>query len=911
MPDTQGAPFQLIRHIGCEHSAGARLRPCGNILRSMKSPVDSPTKLQEALFRIGQEAVPRILEGESLQDFCDWFCASMQAHLDPIADANGDDADHTRRLLLALARRFWSDIPIPALRWRKQTLPRLERNDRCYCGSGRKFKQCCAVLADLPEAIGPDHAISLVLATMDPAKMTSAQLRQIPPAALALAAMRIQQDHGDQRAADLLEPLFLDPAGLDGRHEEAFEILLDALLELGQERRRDHLVRAVSTCANKDLATSARCRRVTMLADRGEYEAAWALFHETQRFNPDDPQLLHLELVTLLAQGRAKEAQLRGPLLAAKARRLGHPELAEVLVALGRDGLAAIHRLAPADDELDDEERHWLALLNAAPDSFDEAHCRGLHHLERMPPMEGDDMAVLGIAPGKALAGMERRWRKRFPVEVPMLTHLEGDASSILEDTEAVQAFLTKHPEAWLSVNVLNDLLLAARQMSDDSQARALLVAARAMAAHAVAVCRALLQGETCRVQWGMQDSRAFLRVIAQAIEFARQMGDDEGAEPLMRWMLALNPNDNHGWRDLLVQRCLETDRAAEALQWLDRYPDDMPPAGHNRALALFTLGQRAAAEQALRSAHAESPRMVAALLPDLLDQPPDEGGPGIAVGGEMQAFYYRAALRPIWVRSGALGWLRSLELSAPAPKRTARDKPSAKAKKKLNRSTKPEESRASGLTLQMASAAEFSARDGKRLQTAFPDYERLRGYITAIAWSPDIVMPNTWLAPVMAMHRSARAGNDQPPSLNEMNAALGDLMKLYNHLNSAVLTQNPQGEPPVDVLSSTGKSIETDANAAVIRWAAGFVQGAEQCAAHWRKTGFAVNSDKLPFKALYALAAMAPATSEGWRPTNDEGQALLAGLELNPVPVRELLANALRPLWQAVAPIRQRRMQG
>ena len=155
----------------------------------------------------------------------------------------------------------------------------------------------------------------------------------------------------------------------------------------------------------------------------------------------------------------------------------------------------------------------------------------------------------------------------------------------------------------------------------------------------------------------------------------------------------------------------------------------------------------------------------------------------------------------------------------------------------------------------------------------------------------------------------TADATSSKPASLDQMNAVLGDLMQLYNHLNTDVLTQDPLGEPPVDILHPARNADPAPPDAALLAWAAGFVQGAEQCAAQWRKAGHAVKTDQMPFKALYALAAQAPAMGEAWRPTNDDGQVLLAGLALDPLPVRETLAAALRTLWRTTAPLRQRRI--
>ena len=854
------------------------------------TPPHSPQQVDfEAVL---SEAALRVIGNEPLASFCDWFSANFgtQLRLD-------NDADLSRRMLLTLARRFWGGVPLPARQWRPQALPRVERNDRCYCGSGRKFKQCCSEFDSLPSLVDPEHALGLVLVSMPPEQLTAAALRQIPAASLSAAAITMQRDKGAAAVVHLLEPLFQDTARLDARHEQAFDLLVDALYELGQEARRDDLVQRMCASHDKALATAARCRRVSMLADRGEYDAAWNLFHETQRLSPNDPQLLHLELLTLLSQGRAQDAAMRAPLLAAQARRLDHPELAQALLDMGRDGIAAANRLGQDDFDLDSEDQSWIDLLKRAPATLDAKRCRSLYVIERMPPMDQDTVEVLGLRPGKPLADIERRWRKRFPVEVPMMVELDSDADALLDEPQAVATFLGKHPDAWLSVQVQNDLLIAARGMVDSSGAHAVLLAVQGLCAHAIRVCRALAEGDgACRVLWGMMESRPFLRIVAQSIEFARELGDNDGAEELMRWCLALNPNDNHGWRDLLVQRCLAKDRAEEALQWLDRYPQDMPPAGHQRALALYMTGQRAAAETTLRAVHAESTRIVAALLPDALDQPPADEGPGMLLGGEEEAYFYRVAMRPVWVRTGALDWLQTLQL--PAPVAASRVKPAGNAKKSSSAGVVQDKpvSAVGRAPLAMQPDA-FSAAQEKRLRKQFPDYARVNGYLTAIAWSPGVAMPSVWLGPLMDMKQSAQSAGAKAPTLAAMNAMLDDLMGLYNHLNNVVLTHDPHSVPPDGI-----------ADIDIPAWAAGFVQGAEQCASHWRSSGLAVKSDKMPFKALYVLAAQASVAPSTWRPTNNDGQVLLTGLEPNPPAPRELLDSGLRPLWQVIAPIRQQR---
>lgn len=843
--------------------------------------------MQQALNSMLDEAIHRVIGGESLGSFCAWFVAELESAIGPTDGPIGGDAEYNRRLRVTMARHFWRDVPMPQHRWRTQSLPKVERNDRCYCGSGRKFKQCCVDLADMPPVLNADHALGLVLASIPPDQLSVAALRQVPPAGLAIAAMAMRDAFGDAAVAALLEPLFLDPVGLDARHDDAFEVLMDVLLSLGQETRREQVVLAVGRCADKVLATSARCRRVSMLADRAEYAAAWALFHETQRLSPNDPQLLHLELLTLLSEGRDQEARERAPMLAARARKLGFHELAQTLTDIGLKGLVAAAQLPSDDEVLDEEEQSWLDLLGSAPATFDEAHCRGLYVVQQQPASGGQTEPVLQLRAGKALQAIEKRWRKAYPVVTPMMTDLDADADAILDDPQGVLDFLGKYPDAWCSVQVQDDLLLAARAITDISDAQSLFSAARALAAHAVAVCRAVIGDAQGPLPWGKLENRPLLRVVAQAIIFARDAHDEAAADALMRWSLARNPHDNHGWREPVIGRALALGQAQEALAWLDRYPGDMPPADHQRALAQFMLGDVVAAEATLRAAHGVAPAMVAALLPELMDAPPADEGPGMLIGGAEQAYEYRSLMRPVWVRTRALVWLQGLDLPKPKPKPMPKSRAKSHAK-----AQKP------GAPLALLDpGTSLSAAQEKRLQKWFPDMPRLRGYLTGIAWSPGILMPSVWLMPLMQLLQDLQGSKGKAPTLDAMNTVLGDLMQLYNHMNALVLTHDPNRLP--DVLPPPD---------AVCPWAAGFVQAAELCAGEWRGAGFAVKSKQMPFKALFALAAQAQAQAQpdAWRATDGDGQPLL--IDVSADAPADVLAHALMPLWAVIVPLRQQR---
>lgn len=218
---------------------------------------------------------------------------------------------------------------------------------------------------------------------------------------------------------------------------------------------------------------------------------------------------------------------------------------------------------------------------------------------------------------------------------------------------------------------MLDDLLLAARDRCMNMLSRPVVQAARRLAGHAMAVLRVLVgDGPHTRLEWAETDHRPVLccLALALAVELCRIGNDERQALALMQWGLRLNPNDNHGWRALVAPMLIENGRPDEALALLERYPDDLPPSEHARALALFALDRRDEAEAVLRAAHQAYPLFLEALWPDAMDGPDSEPGPGVRLGGEIAAWYFRMEWRPLWVRSDAPAWARALALPDPPP---------------------------------------------------------------------------------------------------------------------------------------------------------------------------------------------------------------------------------------------------
>jgi hypothetical protein len=200
----------------------------------------------------------------------------------------GEEAQ--RALAFAMFREVWNRVPRPDHDWRPQSLPKPERNGLCPCGSGRKYKQCCGPLAGASPLGGEGLSLlSYVLERIPQTQYKTLPFNRLSPEELGHVASQWIEQGRHAEAVALLQPLFAHPAKLDARHEYAFDMPCDGYLELGHPIKRLRLAESMMQSPDRVLKSAGMHRRCTILADKGDYPAAWKLFKEAQRIDPDNP----------------------------------------------------------------------------------------------------------------------------------------------------------------------------------------------------------------------------------------------------------------------------------------------------------------------------------------------------------------------------------------------------------------------------------------------------------------------------------------------------------------------------------------------------------------------------------------------------------------------------------------------
>ena len=658
-------------------------------------------------------AIKSMDQGHTLQDLHEECAAYALAN---ILD-DKDNLDGAAMMACGMSRSLWGSMPNPSKQFRIEKLPALGRNDPCAIGMGCKHKQCCGSMPSFP-AFDAEHCWAILCEVLPANRMQDIlDSGRLPNGMLSLVAHRMLETD-PERVCVLLEPRFAGKFNPKDKHAGDLMLsLCDAYDKLGEPEKKIALLDRVSKEGVGQLRADALQRLATVHSDAGNFTAAWKLFGEAQRAAPDDPSLAHLEILMLVSQKRHAEAQERAKFWTAKFTREGYSDeefpLLHWLRQIGQGHDAAQATADMTADKLSEWETRMIAAVEAGlakPVATRHLRAVALASMQRDEPEDTEATLVrqltgMGVskkeaiaqarkilpeivAAGKKLQGSllddmpdtaanneyvlttdaqmqtrEQEWHRAWPLGKPISTHPMPELTVDVWATPQVEywvGFLEQHPDAMNSLDILDDVMVALADMPDDNSTWA----GTALRAKIHKRTHQLLDAVNANelvLPWLCHENRPALRLLANEA-FELHDYDEPEAMSRMQQLLRLNPNDNHGLRDLVVNLHLARGEDRDALTVIATYPDDIMPAlCFGKVLALYRLGDIPKATAALKAANKLKPKIVKFLLPARKAEP--KSSPyGIQIGGDDEAWQYRGEMRDVWMSvPGAMEWLKRM----------------------------------------------------------------------------------------------------------------------------------------------------------------------------------------------------------------------------------------------------------
>lgn len=596
------------------------------------------------LFFMANACSRAVLDGIPLDTWLDEMDARMDTVFPPPPEGElRRDPDLRRRLMRVMLRAIWLGMPQPALDYALPNLPSPARNEPCHCGSAKKYKLCCQPI----ERDLPDLRVNFLPSLLDvlPRKHWPELAGSRIDTGMVDHAVEQWLDHQDFKAVlALLEPWFAEDSAYVAKHEFLFDALLDAYSELGNPRKKASLIDRARRVGDRAIRSAAMQRQISILADRGAFDEAWNLFRRAQKNDPESPNLSHLEVTTLIVEGREDEARTRADFWARRLARRNDPDLAglvEHLRGVARRGSIVLgERMAEATGtgELP------AAVRNAPPPTV----------LYTLDPHHGD---AGPLTPKRKLARALRSWREQIN-QVDYFPGASRERANPAETIKRMLVLLEEQPELWSSFEALTDLAYTARSLDFDALRDGFILPILERAGELLDRVIKANKAEDCLLEWGHWANRPALDLLAWQVSLELNHPATPAHIARLERLLKLNPNDNQGMRMPLARRYLETGGFEAVLALSDRYPDDLPEMRYNRVLALFALKRSEQAGEELDRLARQYPKILDALLKARARRPRINPS-GILLGGDDEAWLYRAEYREIWQKLGALKWAR------------------------------------------------------------------------------------------------------------------------------------------------------------------------------------------------------------------------------------------------------------
>lgn len=490
----------------------------------------------EAFSRFLRDAVAEALRTEDGPAFLEWMRWMAPGRVPEIfQDLPDDKARHG--LATELGRSLWNAIPLPGNGYRPRPIPRPERNDPCPCGSGLKYKKCCAEWADGVPDLEPEAVWVITVEQLSQEQVEElGQSGRVPRNVVGQLATEFLDSEDPERALALVRPMFDRPEKLDERDAAALNTLLEAYQALELDEEHWEVAERLARELKPPLRAILWEHLARTYAVAGEMEEAWTSLDRAREDDPESPALGPLEVSLLLAEGRTAEAGERARHWRARLREGELTEQGfEFLARVGENAEETQLRFSFGDEVTESlyELREWLS-REVPPET-----------VYQVAAIEGDPSAGQLVAP-EPLRKLEEEFEAVFyPPLVDPDAEEEEDWDPWDEDrAERWLRFLLDHPGALDSVDILEDVAHAVSEIAADRYSfldRPLL---RPLLERGLRLVRQALADHPgiTRLPSDSEPNGSAVALLVAATAQAHRLGEIDHARELLDWLHELEP---------------------------------------------------------------------------------------------------------------------------------------------------------------------------------------------------------------------------------------------------------------------------------------------------------------------------------------------------------------------------------
>lgn len=551
---------------------------------------------------------------------------------------------------------LWNVAPLPHNAFQPDPIELPEMNERCLCGSGKKFGQCCNGL-DMAEQPPRDFFWPFIARIWSKKTLLDYARRcAFPLEGAAIVADVLSQEGHSASAIKVLNPYLNGSAeGLDRSHSGVVDLYCDLCDEhYATDRTKLNFLSRMVEHRDEVIQAEAWQRFASYYQDRGDIEASRNALAEAMRADPGNPSHSLLELVLLISGGELEQARQRANfwLHSFRKREEEFPELVQTLREARKDPAAALGSLMIGERAGDVASDPLYRISNACREACNAPMAHYALEILPGPPEEGNFGRL--VSPAKVQAA-EEGWRAVNP-----LLHNFDEPGDVWHSDAKWLRFLETQAGAWDSINVLADLLdLICNSPYAESPIDTLDIS-QMIAERAVSVSRQVALKNGTTLPWVVVENRPLLQALNHLINICTVKDLEQEAILCAEEYIALNPNDNHGFRSFLMNYYVEQALDDKGLALAEKFADDgSPDTLYGTVLMYYRAGNLQMAQTMLEAALEHLPKVASYLVKSKVKKPPMNDF-GIQFGGDDQAWLYRDTMRHVWLATpGCIEWLK------------------------------------------------------------------------------------------------------------------------------------------------------------------------------------------------------------------------------------------------------------